>query len=215
MTTLDAPQRSEDWFNARRGLPTCSRFDKILTAVQGKRSAGQETLIDELLAESLCPPEQGFIRPATADMEYGMKLEAEARCAYELEYATEPVKEVGFILADCGMFGGSPDALVGETGGVEIKCPNAATHIGYFRGGILPTEYRCQVHGYMVVTGRAWWSFFSYARNVSPFHLRVVRDDFTEKLSAELREFCERYNKARAMFDLPPLGSVSPQTEAA
>jgi len=213
--TIPAQQRSEEWFAARRGLPTCSRFNQILTAVQGKPSSAQDTLINELIAESLCPPEEGFIRPASAEMEYGMKLEAEARCCYELEYAREPMSEVGFMLADCGMFGGSPDALVGESGGVEIKCPNASTHIGYFRAGVLPSEYRCQVHGYMVVSNRPWWDFFSYARNIPPFRVRVPRDDFTAKLEAEVLSFCERYNIARAMFDLPPVGSASQQEAVA
>jgi hypothetical protein len=214
MTTLDVPQGSEAWFAARRGVPSCSRFDQIVTAVHGKRSAAQDSLIDELLAESLCPPDLGELgRPRmTAEMESGMKLEAEARCSYELEYATEPVREVGFILATCGLFGGSPDALVGETGGVEIKCPNASTHVGYVRGGTLPNQYRCQVHGYMIVTGRAWWDFFSYHRGIPPFRLRVERDEFTAKLNEELLTFCQRYNEARAAFKLPPLG---PATEAA
>lgn len=207
MTTFDTPQRSEQWFEARRGLPTCSRFDQILTAVQGKPSSAQEKLINELLAESLCPPEEGFLKSyVSPEMEQGMKLEAEARCAYEIEHATEPVREVGFILADCEMFGGSPDALVGENGGVELKCCNAATHIGYFRAGVLPSEYRCQLHGYLIVTGRAWWDFFSYARNLPPFRLRVKRDDFTDKLEAELFNFCQRYNEARKAFSLPIFG---------
>lgn len=215
MTAVAAPQRSEAWFAARRGLPTCSRFDKIVTAVQGKRSAAQETLINELIAESICPPEEGLIRSVvTTEMEYGMRLEAEARCAFELEFAQGAVTEVGFLLHSSGLFGGSPDALVGDASGVEIKCPNAATHIGYFRGGVLPNDYRCQLHGYMIVTGRPSWSFFSYARHFPPFHLRIESDEFTVNLEHELRMFCERYNKARAMFDLPPLGSVSPHTEA-
>jgi hypothetical protein len=207
VTTFDNPQRSEGWYEARRGLPTCSRFDKILTAVQGKPSSAQNTLINELLAESLCPPQEGLIRLATAEMEYGMKLEAEARCAYEFAFASEPVSEVGFLLADCGLYGGSPDALVGDTGGVEIKCPNATTHIGYYRAGELPNEYRCQVHGYMIVTKRPWWDFFSYARNIQPFHIRVHQDEFTAKLATELLAFCARYNEARAKFDLPPIGA--------
>jgi hypothetical protein len=216
MTTLAAPQRSEAWFAARRGLPTCSRFDRILTAVKGEPSKAQSALIDELIAESICPPEDGLIRNVvTPEMEYGMKLEAEARCAYEMEFAPGPVSEVGFVLHASGLFGGSPDALVGEDGGCEIKCPSPAVHVGYYRAGVLPGDYRCQVHGYMAVTGRAWWSFFSYARHFPPFHLRVMRDDFTAKLEAELLAFCKRYNEARAKFDLAPIGSMSPQTEAA
>lgn len=206
MNISNSPQRSEEWYQARRGLPTCSRFDSILTASKGQPSAAQDTLIDHLLAESLCPPEQGVIRHMTPEMEQGVKLEAEARCCYELEHAAEPVAEVGFILADCGLFGGSPDALVGETGGVEIKCPAAATHIGYVRDGVLPTAYKCQVHGYMIVTGRRWWDFFSYHRGIPPFRLRVERDEFTAKLEAELHRFCEKYNRARELFSLAPIG---------
>ena len=209
MTTFQVTQRSEQWYDARRGMPTCSRFDQILTAVKGEPSKSQETLIDELIAETVCPPEQGVIQHITPEMEYGMKLEAEARCCYELEFAKWPVHEVGFVLHASGLFGGSPDALVGEVGGVEIKCPNAATHVGYVRAGVLPNDYKCQVHGYMVVTGRQWWDFMSYARGFEPFHLHVERDAFTAKLEAELLAFCQRYNAARAKFNLPPIGAAN------
>jgi hypothetical protein len=209
MRTLLMPQRSLEWFNARRGIPTCSRFDAILTPKTGKPAAAQETLINALIAESIAPPDAGFIKPeyVSKEMEQGMRLEAEGLCAYDLEHATAPVTEAGFILHDSGLFGGSPDALVGDVGGCEIKCPLLSTHIGYVRAGVLPDTYRCQVHGYLVVTGRAWWDFFSYARHTPPFHLRIERDDFTAKLEAELMAFCARYNAERAKFNLPPIGA--------
>ena len=207
MKTVEVAQRSKEWYEARRGLPTCSRFDKILTASTAKPSAAQETLINELIAESIMPPEQGVIHHISPEMEYGMKLEAEARCAYDLEFAKEPVKEVGFLIADCGLFGGSPDALVGENGGVELKVPNASTHIGYIRAGVLPSEYKQQVHGYLVVTGRKFWDFFSYARHFPPFYLRVEPDEYTAKLSAELINFAQRYNAERVKFGLTPIGA--------
>lgn len=210
MTTLNVPQRSQEWFDARRGLPTCSRFDSILTPKTGKPAAAQWTLINELIAESIAPPDTGFIRPAyiSEEMEQGMKLEAEARCMFELNYAPGHVQQVGFVLHDSGLFGGSPDALIDDVGGCEIKCPLLATHVGYVRAGELPPEYRCQVHGYLIVTGRAWWSFFSYARGTEPLHLTVTRDDFTAKLEAELLAFCARYNTERAKFNLPPIGNT-------
>lgn len=215
MNTFSHEQRSDAWYKVRRGLPTCSRFDKILTAAKGLRSAAQDTLISELIAESVCPPEDGVISMTTAEMEYGMKLEAEARCCYEMEHAVGRVREVGFVMHDSGMFGGSPDALVGDDGGVEIKCPNAATHVGYVRDNVLPNEYKCQVHGYMAVTGRAWWDFWSYARHFDPFLIRVKRDEFTTKLETELFEFCKRYNDARAKFNLQPIGHHSRSQQAA
>lgn len=202
------PQRSAEWYAARRGIPTASRFDAILTPAKGEPSKAQETLICELIAESLQPPEIGLIPTyVSPEMEQGMKLEGEARCCYELEYADGPVSEVGFVLADCGLFGGSPDALVGEDGGLEMKCPKLETHIGYVRAGVLPNEYKMQVHGSMIVTGRNHWDFFSYARHVRPFMIRVHRDEFTAKLHAELLAFAKKYNEARALFDLPPIGT--------
>lgn len=207
MTVLNAPQRSAEWLAARRGIPTCSRFDQILTAVTGEPSKSQSKLIDELLAESICPVEEKLPEYVTPEMEYGMKLEAEARCAWEFEFAKgQPVQEVGFILSDCGKFGGSPDALVGGDGGLELKIPSPVTHIGYLRNGKLPNDYKVSVHGYMVVTRRKWWSFMSYARHLPRFHLRVERDDFTTKLEKELHAFCEKYNAARVAFGLKPLG---------
>jgi hypothetical protein len=210
MITKPCEQRSIAWFEARRGIPTASRFDQIITPKTGKPSSAQDTLINQLIAESILPPEQGLVRPQyiSPEMEQGLKLEGECRCAFDLEYAKgEAVQEVGFILHDSGLFGGSPDCLVGEDGGAELKCPLASTHIGYIREGILPWEYRAQVHGYLIVTGRKWWSFMSYARHFPPFHLRIERDDFTAKLEAELLAFCARYNAERAKFNLPPIGA--------
>lgn len=206
MNVLDVKQGSEAWFAARRGIPTASRFDQIITPAKGLPSSSQGKLIDELLAEALLPASNEPQR-MTEDMRSGMVLEAEARCAYELGHTLQPVKEVGFVLHESGLFGGSPDALVGDAGGVEIKCPNGTTHIGYVRAGVLPADYRCQVHGYMAVTGRPWWDFFSYHRGLEPFFLRVGRDEFTERLAAEVLAFCGRYNEARAKFGLKPIGA--------
>ena len=212
MTTFDnITQRSESWYDVRRGLPTCSRFDKIVTPAKGEPSKSQDALINDLIAESICPPGQGLIKPsyASPEMEYGMILEAEARCRYEFDCAGKlPIRETGFILHDSGLFGGSPDALVGDDGGCEIKCPQPATHVGYIREGVLPKDYRCQVHGYLVVTGRAWWDFFSYCRNFPPFCIRVERDAFTEILERELMSFVSKYNVERAKFGLAPIGNA-------
>lgn len=206
ITASTAPQRSKEWFAARRGIPTASRFDQIITAAKGARSSAQDTLIAELLAESLLPPQEGLIPQfVTPEMEHGMIMEAEARCAYELEFAPAPVVECGFVLHASGLFGGSPDGLVGEDGGVEIKCPAPATHIGYVREGTLPDKYKAQVHGYMITSGREWWDFFSYFRGLPPLRVHVPRDDFTARLHAELLAFSTRYNEARAAFNLPPI----------
>lgn len=202
MTIHDFPQRSDAWFAARRGLPTCSAFDKILTPAKGAPSSSQDKLINELIAESLCPTfGPGY---TSADMDAGTGMEAEARSFYAFTTGAE-VREVGLIVSDCGRFGGSPDGLVGEDGGLEIKCPSASTQIAYIRGGALPDDYKCQVHGHLVVTGRRWWDFLSYYQGLPEFLVRVERDAFTDKLAAEMDRFCTRYNAARVVFGLAPL----------
>lgn len=200
------PQRTPEWMAARRGIPTASRFDQIITAARGDPSTSQTKLIDELLAESLLPP-SGEPERMTADMHNGVILEGEARCAYELEFAAGlKVQDVGLIMHPSGLFGGSPDCLVGSDGGAEIKCPTPAVHIRYVRNGILPLDHKAQVHGYMVVTGRPFWDFYSHCRGLQPFRLRVPRDDFTKKLEAEVLRFCAAYNEARLKFGLKALG---------
>ncbi len=204
--TFNFPQKSPEWFAIRRGRPTCSRFDQILTPKKGEPSSAQETLINELIAEALEEQGEGL---TTRAMDEGSALEGEARAAYELEFDPPAMSQVGFVLSTCGRFGGSPDSLVGDAGGLEVKCPIATTQISYLRGGILPTDYRCQVHGYMAVTGRSWWDFYSYRRGLPRFRVRVVRDEFTEKLTAELARFCDRYNQVRVTFGLDPLAPMS------
>ena len=61
--------------------------------------------------------------------------------------------------------------------------------------------------GYLAVTGRKWWSFFSYCRNLPPFHVVMERGELVDKLQAELANFCNKYNEARVQFGLPKLGS--------
>ena len=73
------------------------------------------------------------------------------------------------------------------------------------RAGKLPDDYKCQVHGHLVVTGRKWWDFRSYYQGLPAMQIRVYPDDFTAKLAAELSAFCERYNAARITFGLQPL----------
>lgn len=207
MKTLDVEQRSAEWYAARRGMPTASRFDMILTAIRGEPAKAQDTLINLLISESILPPEQGEIKHTSEEMFEGMRLEGEARCKYMLEYAKGEVKEVGFVIHKSGMFGCSPDGLTGDDRGLELKCPSGPVMVSYLRDGALPSDYRCQVHGSMVVTGRRIWDFMAYSRHLPEFFVSVPWDDFTDRLERELIKFCNRYNEARVRFGLKPLGN--------
>ena len=195
MKVIQCEQKSKEWWDARRGLPTASEFDSIITPKTLKASASQDRYICKLIAETyanIWPDESGYVSPA---MNNGVECETRARSWYEFEYDCE-VEQVGICISDCGRFGCSPDGLVGDDGGLEIKCPTMETQARYLIEDVLPAEYRCQVHGELMVTGRKWFDFVSYCEGMPTFCIRVVPDDFTEALRREVELFCNRYAKA-------------------
>lgn len=196
MQILTFPQRTQDWWNARRGVPTASRFDAVLTPKTAKPSASQEGYICELIAEKFAtewPPSETPI--LSHAMAYGIEHEPRARAWYGFETGND-VREVGFVFADAGRYGCSPDGLIGSTGLLELKCPQPQTHIRYLLDGGLPSEYKCQVHGQLIVTGFDWCDFVSFCDGFPALKVRVFPDDFTELLRAELERFCDKLDAA-------------------
>jgi dihydrofolate reductase len=90
--------------------------------------------------------------------------------------------------------GASPDGLIGEDGGLEIKCPELAAHLNHLQISAEPPEYTWQIQGGMWVTGRRWWDFVSYNPDF-PEHLQLIvrriqrNEDAIKKLAAEVEKF--------------------------
>lgn len=206
MKVIDCEQYSLDWWMARRGVPTASDFDKIITPAKGELSKSLMPYACQLIADTydrFYPRLEGAISGA---MQRGTELEPDARRWYEFEQDCE-VEQVGFCLTDDGRFGCSPDALVNNRdGGAEIKCPLPHTHVQYLVDGGLPQKYKPQVHGSLVVTGCAWWDFVSYAPGLPTLIVRVEPDSYTDKIRAALELFHEQYQQTMADLDLqePP-----------
>lgn len=197
MREIECVQGEPAWWEARRGIPTASNFDRIITAKMGKLSAGSADYVAELIAERLCLTPNFFTdRPQTKDMEHGTNSEPEARRFLELERGYE-VRQVGFCLADDGRFGCSPDGLMDPDGAAEIKCPKLKTQVKYLMAGpTLPDEYRPQVHGQLIVTGRKWVEFLSYSPGTDALMVRVVPDAYTVELRVCLELFHEQLQAA-------------------
>jgi len=166
-------QGSPEWFEARLGIPSASMFSKIVTT-KGAWSTQADSYINQLVAERLTGEREEIYQ--SHHMIRGTELEPEARDMYCLMKDVE-VQEVGFCLHDTLKAGCSPDGLVGEDGGIEIKCPAPATHVEYLRGGVLPSRYKQQVMGCLWITQREWWDFVSYHPNMKPLIVRVERDE--------------------------------------
>lgn len=184
-------QRTDEWYRLRAGLPTASAFDQIVTT-KGDPSKQAEKYMLRLAGEKIIGmPEETY---QNAAMARGVELEAEARLCYELMTGNK-VEQVGMCVDERG-WGCSPDGLINGDGGLEIKCPSLAVHVGYLLDNKCPTAYWQQVQGNMLVTGRKWWDFMSYYNaGIKPFIIRVERDDeFCANMEAELVTFVDRLN---------------------
>lgn len=198
MRILDCEQRSDEWYAARRGVPTASEFGNIITPKKGEYATAADTYINFLIDE-LVRPQAASAFSGNRHTLRGEMLEPEARELYAFDRDVIP-RTVGFILSDDGLMGCSPDSLIGEDGGLEIKSPDGPTHVKWVRGKTIPDEHKPQVHGCLIITGRKWWDFMSYCPGYDPFVVRVVRDGFTEKLEAHLARFQKEYAEARELF---------------
>jgi hypothetical protein len=217
MVIHEVEQGSLEWMALRAGIPTASELDALLTPLwKIKTGDGPQTYLEKKLAEWW----QGGPLPGFSGAfatEQGTILEQEARPWFSLEYKVD-IKRVGFITTDDGLFGCSPDGLLDKEG-LEIKCPEAHTHVGYLLDGVLPKDYMAQVHGGMYVTGFESWKFVSYRRNFPQLVLTVERDDKIQGHIAEALDlFQERFEEGKAkLIEInggPPrhLRSVAPKT---
>ena len=167
-------QRSEEWWQVRAGKITATSFPTMAAA---KSKDTRETLCLKTAAERITgqPIEEPFCNGA---MENGVETEAFAREAYETTTFAH-VLEVGFVEMD-EYIGVSPDGLVGDDGGVEVKCPMAHTHLKYLTSRDPWKAYKWQLQGALWVTNRKWWDFVSYCPTFPPekqlFIQRVVPD---------------------------------------
>lgn len=190
-------QGSGIWMTARAGLATASEFCNIVTQDFSLRKGA---MLHSYLARKVAEhwsggPLMGFSSFAT---EAGQILEEEALPWLSLELDTE-IKRVGFITTDDGKIGCSPDGLIGDNVGCEIKCPLPQTQVGYLLDGVLPPDYKAQVYGSMLVTGFESWKFLSYNRRLPKLLLTIERDEeIMEKLSEALEVFLQMKDAAIA-----------------
>ncbi len=197
MIVLECKQGTPEWHAGRRGIATASRFGDIITPKTMKLSAGARTYCYEILAQEMVPPHY-WIKPdfQSYAMQNGTNTEREAR-DYFTFHTGRDVTEVGFVKTDCGRFGCSPDGLISDDAGLELKCPLHTTQIKYLLDGGLPDEYKAQVHGSMIITKRPSWFFMSYAPGLAPLIVEVKPDEFTAALAECLEEFWKLLTEMR------------------
>lgn len=209
----DIKQGTPEWLALRSQWPTASEFDQLVSPAKLKVREGEtiKSYVATKLAEKwLGSPLEGF---QTGQMDRGSILETEAWPWYALEYDKELTRP-GFIVSADGRCGCSPDGIVEADGfGLEIKCPDADTHVGYLLAGALPQKYMTQVQGSMLVTGWASWTFLSYHPRFPQLVVDVPRDErVIEALLEGLDTYWTMFNAGWAKL-IEVNGGVEPEIE--
>lgn len=196
MIVHECPQGSPQWHELRRGKPTASVFKDIVTPAKGELSKTSTKLAHKLLAERfLGYPLESF---SSAAMQAGREGEPLARAWYEFAKDCE-VREVGICFTDDGRIGASPDGIVGR-GLIEIKCPNADTHVGYMLAADgIAGDYKPQIHGQLWVCEAEWLDSVSYCPPFPPRLVRIQRDEkYIATLSAAVDQFADQLDEMEA-----------------
>lgn len=185
---VDCEQNSNEWRMARLGIPTASMFATVMRAKGRGEDGSSKTRAEymrKLAGEILTgQPMESY---TNGHIERGHEQEDEARKLYAFLADATP-QRVGFVRNE--FWGCSPDSLIGDNGGLEIK--SALPHIQIdrlLRGG-LPPEHKAQVQGNMMVCDRIWWDFVSYCPSLPPLIVRAWRDeDYVSELTKALDQF--------------------------
>lgn len=184
-------QGSDEWLRSRCGFITASNFSKLVTT-QGAKSKQADTYLNAVIAEREVPIPIDTYKSSA--MQEGNDLEDQARSTFELLHDVS-IKQVGLVALDDHDVGCSPDGLWADTG-IEIKCPQRSTHIGYRRSGRLPSAYFQQVQGTMWIMELDHYWFFSFRPEHKPFIIKVERDDeWIDKASKIIIEAAQLVNE--------------------
>ena len=196
-------QGTPEWLEARTGILTASTIGQLITAKTIKPAMNDRSrgLCQTLIAERIT----GHVEPVHPNraMTRGTLLEPEARRIYA-EQTGQDVTEIGFARLDADTYtlGSSPDGLVGEAGGIEIKSPSAKVHVATVLSGAIPDYNRAQVQAFLHVTGREWCDFISYLPGEPLFIIRDYPDQRWQKaIVSAAEQFEETARSAVARYE--------------
>ena len=213
MEIITCEQGSDEWHQARVGIPTASEFSAILTEGRGPAaSATRLTYMRKLAGERITgQPAESF---AGAARRRGSAMEPEARRLYEFVSGVT-VQQVGFIKNHGA--GYSPDGLVGERGLLEIKSMAPHVLIEWWERGIMPPEHHPQVQGGLWIAERDWLDFRGYWPAMKPLEVRIERDDeyIDRTLAPRVRAFIDELEElvARLGASADPAITLAPPVE--
>jgi hypothetical protein len=179
----DVQQNTDAWQALRLGKATASNFGTFMANYGKAFGEPAQRYALQIALERLTgkKAEHGF---SNDHMERGHEQEPIARALYSEETFCD-VTNGGFF--ECGEYGDSPDGLVGEDGGLEVKSVIASTHYATIQRGSFDPSYKWQLVGHLDCTGRQWFDFVSFCSdfpegNQLSIH-RLYRKDCADELA--------------------------------
>lgn len=155
-------QRSNEWFDARKGRFTASDIHKLL-GVRGLGQTGESYIFEKAIEEVYgLDEEDNFV---SNDMQRGITLEPLAFRKFKeiKEFEFLDVQETSFFPYGSHA-GASPDGLVGNNAILEIKCPRPTKFFNLVAKGYdaIDKEYIAQMQMQMMCTNSDKAHFFNY-----------------------------------------------------
>lgn len=171
---FDIEQGSPEWFEVRRGIPTASEFDTILSDGKGHQSYLYD-LAGEITFNQVRETYTGW------QMQRGKEMEAEARGYYAQTHLAE-VKQCGFVrrkLPSGRYVGCSPDGLIDTDKRIlEIKTMLPRLQIELKKhGNGFPEKHKAQCQGALWITGWSSVDLNIYYRGQPWPHIYTAKRD--------------------------------------
>ena len=184
-------QRSEEWFEIRKGRVTGSAVGAILGIAP---FANQADILRRMVRDWHKAPSEFTGNIAT---NWGVQNEAGALVEYEMTTGNT-VQPCAFYQSEHWL-GASPDGLVGDRGLVEIKCPFGIRYKKppVFKTAKDQTHYYAQMQIQLHVTDRDWCDFYQWTPYGDLLE-RIDRDEsFLATVLPVLKNFYDKYIRER------------------
>lgn len=198
MTIVKTYNTEEEWLEARRGKITGTVSSELTPKVRGE---GYRAGFYKILAERISIPEDGENR-----MDRGLRLEGEAIDRFNKETGKK-AKHTQYTLCwrdDDPDIAYSPDAMIGKTQDVEVKCRNSAVHIEVFLTQQYPKEYTSQVIQAFVVNDTLKTRYLVFYDPSCPkdfFYFTITRASLKKEIAEYLKMEREALVKMKEIED--------------
>ena len=195
MKVIDIEQRTDEWYDIRKGKFTGKKANRAMSS----RKDTVEDCFYELLSERLSIDEE----EDESAMERGTRLEPEAIKKFE-EVTGKKVETVGFCVSDISEhIAYSPDGLIKTKGkyreNVEAKCLSGKNHLRAYIEQKVPQEYWFQIIQAFVVNDDLDLNYLAFydprIAEIPFFYLTVKRGDVLEDIEVSRQKQLDMLEK--------------------